>query len=183
MKYLMQTQEQICLLKFKSQNRDIRMYASCWRWCIYNVVLSFNVENFYWNYHLEMEFVTDCLIASCMHAQLLQLCLTLCDPMDCSLPGSSAHGDSPGWNTGVGCRGFLQGIFLIQGLNPQLLCLLHWLEGSLPLAPPGNSFSLLQIYMNLVKFSLGLCVKQNIICNVQNDSSTCQIIFQWAKDV
>ena len=32
-----------------------------------------------------------------------QLCLTLCDPMDCSPPGSSVHGDSPGTNTGVGC--------------------------------------------------------------------------------
>ena len=27
-----------------------------------------------------------------------QLCLTLCDPMVCSLPGSSVHGDSPGKN-------------------------------------------------------------------------------------
>ena len=25
-------------------------------------------------------------------AKLLQSCLTLCDPMDCSLPGSSVHG-------------------------------------------------------------------------------------------
>ena len=25
-------------------------------------------------------------------AKLLQLCLTLCKPMDCSLPGSSVHG-------------------------------------------------------------------------------------------
>ena len=25
-----------------------------------------------------------------------QSCLTLCDPIDCSLPGSSVHGDSPG---------------------------------------------------------------------------------------
>ena len=32
-----------------------------------------------------------------------QLCPTLCDLMDCSLPGSSVHGDSPGKNTGVGC--------------------------------------------------------------------------------
>ena len=29
---------------------------------------------------------------ACMHAKSLQLCLTLCDPMDCSLPGSSVHG-------------------------------------------------------------------------------------------
>ena len=28
---------------------------------------------------------------------------TLCDPMDCSPPGSSVHGDSPGKNTRVGC--------------------------------------------------------------------------------
>ena len=33
-----------------------------------------------------------------------QLCPTLCDPVDCSPPGSSIHGDSPGKNTGVGCH-------------------------------------------------------------------------------
>ena len=27
-----------------------------------------------------------------MHAKSLQLCLILCNPMDCSLPGSSVHG-------------------------------------------------------------------------------------------
>ena len=30
---------------------------------------------------------------------VIQLCLTLCDPMDCSPPGSSIHEDSPGKNT------------------------------------------------------------------------------------
>ena len=49
-----------------------------------------------------------------------QLCLTLCDPMDCSPPGSSVHGDSPGKNTGVGCHALLQGIFPTQGLNSGL---------------------------------------------------------------
>ena len=28
----------------------------------------------------------------CMRTKWLQLCLTLCDPMDCSLPDSSVHG-------------------------------------------------------------------------------------------
>ena len=28
----------------------------------------------------------------CLHAKSLQLCSTLCDPMDCSPPGSSVHG-------------------------------------------------------------------------------------------
>ena len=52
--------------------------------------------------------------------------LTLCDPMDCILPGSSIHGDFLGKNTGVGCCFLLQGIFKTQGLNPHLLHLLHW---------------------------------------------------------
>ena len=37
-----------------------------------------------------------------------QSCPTLCDPMDCSPPGSSVHGASPGKNTGVGCHALLQ---------------------------------------------------------------------------
>ena len=41
--------------------------------------------------------------------------------MDCSLPGSSVHGDPPGKNTGVGCHALLQGIFPTQGSNPGLL--------------------------------------------------------------
>ena len=49
-----------------------------------------------------------------------QSCLTLCDPIDCSPPGSSVHGDSPGKNTGVGSRSLLQGIFPTQGWNPGL---------------------------------------------------------------
>ena len=47
--------------------------------------------------------------------------LTLCDLVDCSLPGSSVHGDSPGKNTGVGSHALLQGIFPTQGSNPGLL--------------------------------------------------------------
>ena len=51
--------------------------------------------------------------------------------MHCSLPGSSVHGNSSGKNTGVGCHTLLQGIYPNQGLNPHLLCILHW-QGSLP---------------------------------------------------
>ena len=49
-----------------------------------------------------------------------QSCPTLCDPVDCSLQGSSVHGNSPGKNTGVGCHSLLQGIFPTRGLNPSL---------------------------------------------------------------
>ena len=42
-------------------------------------------------------------------------------PLDCSQPGSSVRGDSPGKNTGVGGHSLLQGIFLTQGSNLGLL--------------------------------------------------------------
>ena len=60
-----------------------------------------------------------------------QSCLTLFDPMDCSPPGLSVHGDSPGKNTGVGCHFLLQGIFPTKGLNPGFLQwrqILYWLN-------------------------------------------------------
>ena len=43
--------------------------------------------------------------------------LLLVTPMDCSPPGSSVRGDSPGKNTGMGCHAFLQGIFPTQRSN------------------------------------------------------------------
>ena len=55
--------------------------------------------------------------------------LTLCDPMDCSLPGSSVHGISQ--SRIVSSLFLLQGIFLSQGSNPHLL---HWQADSLPLS-------------------------------------------------
>ena len=44
----------------------------------------------------------------------------------------------PGKNTRVGCHFLLQGIFLTQGLNLYLLCLLHWQADSLPLRHLGS---------------------------------------------
>ena len=67
---------------------------------------------------------------ACMCAKSLQLCLTLCDPMDCILQGSSVHG--------ILWARILQwlpcpppGIFLTQGSNSCLLYLLHCQVGSL----------------------------------------------------
>ena len=50
-----------------------------------------------------------------------QSCMTLCDPVNCSPPVSSLHGNSPGKNTGVGCHALLEEIFPTQGSNPGLL--------------------------------------------------------------
>ena len=51
---------------------------------------------------------------------IAQSCLTLWDPVDCSSPDYSIHGDSPGKNTRVGCHALLQGIFPTQGSKTQV---------------------------------------------------------------
>ena len=58
---------------------------------------------------------------------VVQSCLTLHHPTDCSLPGFSVHGilqcpwGSSGKNTEMGCHSLLQKIFPTQGSNPGLL--------------------------------------------------------------
>ena len=49
-----------------------------------------------WVVFLISKFQYLCLIngCACVHAKSLQLCPTLCDPVDCSLPGSSVYGFS-----------------------------------------------------------------------------------------
>ena len=49
------------------------------------------------------------------------LCPALCNPVDCSLLGSSVHGDFPSKNTRVGSLSLLQGNFLTQESNWGLL--------------------------------------------------------------
>ena len=53
--------------------------------------------------------------------EMLLSCVCLCNPMNCSWPGSSAHGDSPGKDIGVGCHALLQGVFSTQESNLGLL--------------------------------------------------------------
>ena len=63
--------------------------------------------------------------------------------MNSSPPGSCPW-DSPGENTGVGCRALLQGVFPTQGLNPHLLCLLHWHHLGSPLNTRGTANAVLR---------------------------------------
>ena len=75
----------------------------------------------------------------CVCAKSLQSCPTLCDPMDCSPPGSSVHGILQAKIPRVDSQALLQGIFLLtQGWNSHLLLLLHQQVSSLPVAPPGK---------------------------------------------
>ena len=56
-----------------------------------------------------------------MHAQSLQFCLPLCDPMACSPPGSSVHGIFQARILKWVAMPSLQGVFLTQGWNLRLL--------------------------------------------------------------
>ena len=83
-----------------------------------------------------------------MKVKVTQLCLTLCNLMDCSLPGSSVHGIPQKRNTGVGSHSLLQGNLPNPGIKPRSPTLQ---VDSLPAESPGKpkntgvgSLSLLQ---------------------------------------
>ena len=88
-------------------------------------------------------------LQDCCCCSVTQSCLTLHNPMDCSPPGSSVHGDSPGQNTGVGCHFLLQGIFSTQGSNPHLLHLLHCRWILYPLSHQGWNHTLIWLLLHL----------------------------------
>ena len=70
-----------------------------------------------------------------MKVLVAQSCPILCDPRDCSPPGSSPW-DSPGRNTEVGCHFLLQGIFPTQGWNLGI----SWLTSTIIQGPRSTSF-------------------------------------------
>ena len=57
--------------------------------------------------------------------------------MNCSPPGSSVHGDSPGKNTGVGCHALLPGDHPNLAIKPRFPALQ---VDSLPSEPPRKPF-------------------------------------------
>ena len=84
--------------------------------------------------------------------------------MDCSSPGSSVRGDSPGENTEVCCHALLQGTFPTQRLNLSLLCLLHWQVGI-----NRTHESLIIRWKNLYSFfSIFVFIKKIILPTFQN---------------
>ena len=92
------------------------LYDSMCKW--HNVISFYSWVIFHFIYvpHFPSLTIWDLFFIKCPDYSFahLGLCLaaqsrpTLCDSVDCSLPGSPVHGDSPGNNTGVGCHGFLQ---------------------------------------------------------------------------
>ena len=82
-----------------------------------------------------------------MCAKLLQLCLTLCDSMNCNPPDSSVQGILQEYWSGLPLP-FPRGSSRLR-LNQHLFHLLHWQVGSLPLVPPGKP-EILSKWMYLV---------------------------------
>ena len=80
-----------------------------------------------------------------------QLCLTFCDPMDCSLPGS-VRGILQARMLEC-CHFLLQEIFPTQRLKPGLL---HWEADSLPLSHLGSPDSFIQ-FSSFAQSRLTLC--------------------------
>ena len=75
-----------------------------------------------------------CVCMKYVKVLITQSYLTPCNPMDCSLPGSSVLGILQA-RALVDCHSLLQGIFLTWGLNWDLL---HWRWILLPSMPPGK---------------------------------------------
>ena len=69
-------------------------------------------------------------------AKSLQSYLTLCDPMDCSLPGSSDQGIFQARTLEWVALPSSRGSSWCRDWTWVSLCLLHWQAGSIPLAPP-----------------------------------------------
>ena len=97
--------------------QELRLPCECWP---PGVSHSFKLEGGWLlpegSRHLEYH-VSGCLLELCWGVVLGNSCavrcsvspVRLCDPEDCSPPGSSVHGDSPGKNTGGGCHALLRG--------------------------------------------------------------------------
>ena len=68
------------------------------------------------------------IINSESESEVTQSCPTLCDPMDCSIPGSSLHGILQARVLVWVAISFFRGIFPTQGLNLGLLQTLYRLS-------------------------------------------------------
>ena len=127
----------------------------------------------------------------------IQLRLCCCAVLSHSCPTLRPHGlqparipcprDFPGKNTGVGCHFLLQGIFPTQGLNPQLLRLLHWQVDSLPphhlgIMLGGNQISLITPTKSLSKTMSPSSTPTGLTCPHCHSSMYKEIIKQWIKN-
>ena len=113
------------------------------------------------------------LICASVLCLITQLCPTLWGPMDCSPPGSSAHGDSPGKNTGMSCHALLQGILPNRGIEPR--CPTLQMNTAKPPGKPKNtavgSLSLFQEILPIQELNWGLLHHRWILYQLSSQGS------------
>ena len=90
-------------------------------------------------------------------AKSLQLCPTLCDPVDYSPPVSSVHVILRARILEWVAMPSTRGSFWPRDRTPSLLDLLHWQAGSLPLAPPGKPTEGHDVKVKVAQSCLTLC--------------------------
>ena len=105
-----------------------------------------------------------------------QSCPTLCDSMDCSVPGSSVHGILQVKSTGVGCRALLQGIVPAQGSNQlRVSCIAGRFFTTEPPRKPNNSnrylLFIIFIYATNI-YRISLC-KVLYLCSLDAEGIKC----------
>ena len=103
--------------------------SKCWRGCVEKG----NLLHCWWECKL-VQPLWRTICATSLHPRP-----TLCDPMDCSPPGSSVHGILQARVLKRVAMPSSRGIFLTQVWNPQLLCFLHW-PGDSTTMPTGKLY-------------------------------------------
>ena len=111
----------------------------------------------------------------CLYAQSY---LTLCNPMDCKLPGSSVHGIFQArileWVTISASRGSSQP----RDRNPHLWCLLHWHADSLLTALPGKLVNFSDINLSSTQLTYKNKTQYSILLSLWF-SQNALIYFYW----
>ena len=112
------------------QNQKLNYRLTSWKKCQQTFA-----SRILWH---EIDIIWDKLSSAPCLCLVTQACLTLCDPVDCNLPGSFVHGIIQAKILEWVAILYSRGIFLTQGLNLSFLYLLHWLADSLPLSHLGS---------------------------------------------
>ena len=111
----------------------------------------------------------------CVHAKLPQLCPTLCNPMDCSLPGSSVHEtlQAKYWS-GLPCPP--PGNLPDPGIEPTSLMSPELAGSFFTTSTTWESYSLKSIYQ-----SINLCVCFNLLLFLSRHTNTSilLVLFVW----